>query len=414
MKEKQNISLAMTNTLDTNKLFSEPEYALLRQSMGYSDNKAFSDKSISEQEIDCAYLIDIAEKHGLSPLLYLFLNEHKHSLPDSVLAQLRERYQANALRNRILTKELVEVLNLLNAHDIASLAYKGPSLALHAYGDLSQRQFGDLDILVNEDDVQKASELLRQRHYQRSIPELTPRQELSFIHTAHEHTFISPDQLIHIDLHWSLSNRRFPFQMPTETPFKHAQSCEWQGDNIDHIATQDLLLILCMHANKDLWRKLVWVCDIDRLIRKHDNIDWKLLVQQAKHAHCEKMLYMALRFAYDMLKTPVPDEILKAASIIAPINKGEKVLQISMRYVPPVKTYLQCMAVQPYILSTCDTWIDRFLYITRSLVTPTECDMMKFNIPPTLHFLYYFTTFVRKISFCTTRFFKRLIFNREQ
>lgn len=406
----------MTNTLtlNTNTLFKQPEYALLRQSMGYSDKKTLPDPRIPEHDIDWTYLLDLAEKHGLSPLLFLFLNEHNQSVPDTILDQLRERYQANALRNRILTTELIEVLKLFNDHEITPLAYKGPSLTLHAYDDLSQRQFGDLDILINEEYVQKASELLKQRHYHRAIPELTTRQEQSFIHTGHEHTFISPDQLIHIDLHWSLSNRRFPFLMATDTLFKRAQNCQWQGSNINHIATQDLLLILCMHANKDLWRKLIWICDIDRIIRKYDNIDWKLLVQQAKYAHCEKMLYIALRFSYDILKTPIPDEILKSASIIAPIKQGEKVLQISMRYYQPVKTYLQCMAIQPYILSTCDTWSDRILYISRSLVTPTECDMMKFNIPPTLHFLYYFTTFVRKISFCTTRFFKRLIFNREQ
>jgi len=303
------------------------------------------------------------------------------------------------------------VLDLLENHGISALAYKGPSLTLQAYNSLEHRQFGDLDILISTKHVKLACDLLGQRHYHRTIPPLTATKEADFIRTDHEHEFISPDQLIHIDLHWSLSTRRFPFHIEINGLFNRAQTCFWNNKPINTIGSQDMLLLLCMHANKDLWRKLVWICDIDRFIRKHDMIDWALLAQQARESRCEKALYTALLMTHEILKTPVPGDILTLARSKKLIKHGARALQLSMEEVKPVKTYLQCLAIEPYILALCDTWSERYYFIVRTLVTPTECEMMNIRIPRRLHFIYYIITPIRKIFFCSARFFKRLILN---
>lgn len=402
-----------TNThshIDTSIFYSSPEYALLLHSMVHLNETSGTEKYINNA-IDWLYLIDIADHHGLLPMLNHALNDVRKSVTESTLSLLNDRYQANLLRNRILTDELATLLELFNKHDIPALAYKGPSLALDAYSDLAMRQFGDLDILIQPNHVHKASELLISRQYHRSIAKLTPTQENDFIRTAHEHNFISPDQLIHIDLHWSLSNQRFPFQLSQNELFTRSQSLTWQGRTIEHIGAQDLLLILCMHANKDLWRKLVWVCDIDQLIRKHADIDWQLLVKQAELYRCKKMLYMALCICHDLLNTPVPEDLLISARTKTLVKKGNKALAISINDARPINTYLQCMAIQPHILSVCDTWYIRLRYITLSLITPTECDMHRHQIPHILHFIYYIITPIRKLLFCSTRAIKRFIFN---
>jgi hypothetical protein len=38
--------------------------------------------------------------------------------------------------------------------------FKGPALAVQAYGDLSLRQYDDLDLLIHEADVPRAYQLL--------------------------------------------------------------------------------------------------------------------------------------------------------------------------------------------------------------------------------------------------------------
>ena len=61
---------------------------------------------------------------------------------------------------------MVSLLELFEQNQIPAVPYKGPALSVGIYGKLSLRQFADLDILVPEKNVGKATELLIDRGYQ--------------------------------------------------------------------------------------------------------------------------------------------------------------------------------------------------------------------------------------------------------
>ena len=58
-------------------------------------------------------------------------------------------FTANAL-SRVITRmaELQRVMEVLGATGVPVLALKGPALAVQAYGDVSLRSYGDVDVLV--------------------------------------------------------------------------------------------------------------------------------------------------------------------------------------------------------------------------------------------------------------------------
>jgi len=118
-------------------------------------------KILIQSKIDWAYLIQTATRHGVMSLLYQSLSTTcQEAVPKTNLAQLRDYSHSNALHNLFLTKELFKLLNLFESHSIPAIPFKGPVLAVSAYGNLSLRQIGDLDILVRERDFHKAKELL--------------------------------------------------------------------------------------------------------------------------------------------------------------------------------------------------------------------------------------------------------------
>ena len=51
----------------------------------------------------------------------------------------------------LLTSELIKIMKLLEENDIKAIAFKGPTLAQLAYGDVTLRQYVDLDLLVELD-----------------------------------------------------------------------------------------------------------------------------------------------------------------------------------------------------------------------------------------------------------------------
>jgi hypothetical protein len=95
-------------------------------------------RTLLQQDIDWAYLIQTAAQHGIIPLLYQSLNT---TCPEAVtkanLAQLRNYFHTNAQRNLFLTKELLKLLNLFESRSIPAIPFKGSVLAVSAYGNLS-------------------------------------------------------------------------------------------------------------------------------------------------------------------------------------------------------------------------------------------------------------------------------------
>ena len=307
---------------------TRPEQALLLQCMLHPSELQTHPLLLASEEIDWSYLTEIAELHGLIPLLFQFLKSQDNiQPPEEIWRLLQAQYQANLLRNRVLSQELVTIMHQFASYGIEALAYKGPSLTVSVYGDLGLRHFGDLDVLIHETDVVMADEILSGNDYNRVIPPLSPVKEREFLRTDHEHEFISADRMVHIDLHWRLSTRRFPSQFAVQPLFDHAETMTLSGSTISLISAQDLLLLLCMHASKDLWRKFVWVCDIDRLVRTRPDIEWDALVQKARSSRCERMLYLGLLIANRLVHTPIPLQILSAAESYGLTNSNRPPLR---------------------------------------------------------------------------------------
>jgi hypothetical protein len=120
-------------------------------------------------DLDWTSLIRLALRHRVLPLVYRGLQTFSADLiPPAIHAQLHHHYHANAQRNLLLAGTLLKLLRVLETHRIPAIPYKGPVLALAAYGNLALRQFGDLDLpdlLVRKQDAERATDLLLTQGY---------------------------------------------------------------------------------------------------------------------------------------------------------------------------------------------------------------------------------------------------------
>src|SRR5260370_31279030 len=97
-----------------------------------------------QADLDWEYLLRLADRHCLIPLLYVHLNEAaSSSVSPQVMSQLRNVNHRNTRSNLFRTGELIKVLEFLEANDVQAIPFKGPTLALWGYGDVGLRQFGD-------------------------------------------------------------------------------------------------------------------------------------------------------------------------------------------------------------------------------------------------------------------------------
>src|SRR6185295_16083846 len=150
-------------------------------------------REVAAGEVDWDYLFQLARRHSIVPLVYIQLAQHASDLvPQQFLSKLKKHYFENSARNTLLTAELCRLINLFREEGIEAIPYKGPVLALFAYGNLAFRRFVDLDVIVKKSDVLKARDILLASGYTLS-KSLSPSQQEMLLRTQHNLQF-SRDQ----------------------------------------------------------------------------------------------------------------------------------------------------------------------------------------------------------------------------
>ncbi len=263
--------------------------------------------------LDWEFILGKAYWHALTPLLFRNLRECcADRVPPAVLQQLESHYLASAKRNLFLTAELIRVLRILESADISAVSYKGPALAALAYGDVALRKFCDLDLVIRPRDILRAKSLLIKHGYQwhRHPSQVTGPGEIRKNRFWHEYNFVHPDSNSVIDLHWGISNQRFPFDIDLDDLWEDLVPARLLSQDVRVFPAPALLLFLCVHGSKDLWWKRIgWICDIAELLRSNPDLDWSYSFRLARQTGTRRALLLGLALARELLQVPLPGEI---------------------------------------------------------------------------------------------------------
>lgn len=258
--------------------------------------------------LDWSHLIQISARHGVLPLLYLAFHDNRsESIPHDVLRSLADSFHRTAIYNYSMTRELLRILDLFKAHGISSLPFKGPIIAYCIWGDLSMRQFGDLDILVSLNDVTRAEELLRGVGYQ-SDHQLNEGQQAVILESKYHLHFRNPQSGCNVEIHWRLSGSVMPSQVDLDGLWGRAVNVRFFGRNVLTMSKEDLLLVLCEHGARHTWDRLTWICDVALLMKSQD-MNWPGILKWSQNAGSERALLLGLLLAKEILGAIIPDSL---------------------------------------------------------------------------------------------------------
>jgi hypothetical protein len=359
------------------------------------------------EDLDWNYLLQMARRHGVRPLLFWHLDAaHSGVVPKSVWEQLRDYFNTNVRRNLFLTGELLRVLRAFEAQDIPAVPYKGPVLAASVYGNLGLREFVDIDVLVRKQDVFRAQGLLLAEGY-RPQYWLTPAQETAFLHYNCEHSFVHSNGGSSVDLHWAIAERHFSFPLDPEGLWGRLDRISLGGRDVCTLSPEDLLLILCVQGFKDAWERLKYICDVAEVIRVHQDMDWGRLVEQADATGARRTLFLGLALASDLLGTTLPEEIAQRVQTDPAVRTlarriHRRLFQASggsPRRFPEIM-------FRPIHVQMRERLRDKVRYCVRSASTHTVGDWMALPLPRPLFSLYYVLRPIRLVGKYGGRIFK--------
>jgi hypothetical protein len=265
--------------------------------------------NLVQENLDWTYLLKTAQQHRVMPLLHQSLNAVcPETVPQSIRDRLRISFHLNTIHNLFLTEELLRLVELFAARNIPAIPFKGPTLAVYAYGDLGFRQCSDLDIVVHKQDIFKAKDLLMAQGYQNRY-EMSSYQEAERLRQDHEYDLVHKNGKVAVDLHWGFTQIDIPFPLNPKYLWQRLQPISLAGKTIPNAAPEDLLLILCVNGCKECWQTLNRICDIAELIRNHPELNWEQAIEQARRLGSQRMLIIALFLAKDLLGTVLPESV---------------------------------------------------------------------------------------------------------
>ena len=103
-------------------------------------------------------------------------------LPDDLVEFLSKHTEAARERNRLTLSQIQEVTSLLNTHGISPIFTKGAAHHLsNLYEDPAERLMGDIDLLVQPDQVLKTWKVLKMNGYKEKNDPRTPTLTKAFI-----------------------------------------------------------------------------------------------------------------------------------------------------------------------------------------------------------------------------------------
>ncbi len=343
------------------------------------------------EDIDWGYLLQIADRHGLTPLLFRTLrNSCADSVPSGVLADLQADFRLNTVRNLYLLDELLSVLGLLEANQIPVVSLKGPLLALSLYDNVDLRQCADLDIFVSSNDVARAEGLLKERQY-------TCEHIGAFFPEYHFQSGATT-----IDLHWHIMPLYFSLNWRIEHLLQNSITASFADQKVRYLKEEDTLLILCMYAAKELWElRLVYVTDISELIQKRQELDWAYIEERAGLLGIQRILLLGLRLASELLGAALPTEVAKAAyrdkavhAMAARVRSG----MFSPPTDPSQSLLVRQMLVHPRARERLRDKVASYFSSAQVLVGPNERDRAFVRLPSYLSFAYYLLRPIRVMA----------------
>lgn len=342
-------------------------------------------------ELDWAHVESAARRHGILPIVFEQLTEHRDSVPEDTLSSLEAATREIAQRNLLLLEETLTLLDGFDSYGLRAVPYKGPVLGATLYGDVSLRQSLDIDLLVDADDVAMGETLLLESGYERDERQQRYDRVLGGNGALHHQTFYRSEQGLKVELHRRLTSHWMVNSLRLADLLDSLESVAVHGESVSVLAPENRLLALCVHGTKHNWERLEWLCDVAELVSQRE-VDWELALARARVFGVERPVLIGLYLVSDLLDVSLSDAVTQAVDPDVGVSAIAHAMVDWALDADSEPQPLQNVRVQ---LRTLDGPAARLQAVLRLAFVPTAADIDTVQLPSMLGSLYYLVRPVR-------------------
>ena len=337
---------------------------------------------------DWPAFVAMARAHRMAPMAYRSLEEAQAAVPSATHEQLAATYERNLCQSMVAASELLAVLAAFEHEQIRTMPFKGIVLAASTYPDTGMRACGDLDLLIYRHDLDRAKAILRERGFRPVSAEFRghPVAE-SETNLNHEDTLLRPHDGMIIELRWKLNfiYGRYGRDLGLDWAWQGRRTVQLNGAAVPGMSPEKNLLMLCMHASRHIWSRLLWICDIAHLIASSPDLDWDSVESQARVLGLWKPLALGVLLAHRLVGCPLDRPLLVS------LQQDRTVLRLVQHFEKHVLTMpgVGPAGRLPYNFLLLDIRDRMRVLFTPSIFKPNELDRaaLKFLVPQPLYYL---------------------------
>jgi Uncharacterised nucleotidyltransferase len=254
-------------------------------------------KDIMNLPLNWEGVLESALSQGIAPLLCHNLKklQKSHFIPKKIMHKLERAYYANVARNMYHYEELKRILEAFSGKGVKVIVLKGAALDKSVYGDIGLRTFGDLDLLVKEDDLPYAKKIMSDLEYFFTSGKMSEewRKKKHF----HLMPYIQPDKNIVVEIHWHITGDSFHINI--DEWWEMAKVIKIDNCQALILSPEDMLIHLCLHLFNHGYNKITLrgLCDIfGTLTYYRKEINWQRFQDKVDKYKISKPVYTILYF----------------------------------------------------------------------------------------------------------------------
>lgn len=308
-------------------------------------------------------LFQLARSHRVHLLFGKTIKElFSEQSPEPFLQKLNREVLIASIRNMVFVNEILNIIDILKTSGIRAIPFKGAPLAQQAYGDITLRLFGDIDLLVDQNNIDQLKDIFTNLGYTIS-PNLPADLLKQYLKTQAYICLSRKKDGIVIDLQCDLTNKYnlIPFTLANIS--NNAFSQKLSETPITLLAYEDTLINLCIHSSSHSWIFLEYITSIAHLIQRNP-INWDRVMATAKQLKAVKMVLSGLFLSNELYNVHVPEWILLKAKNDKEIVKLTKNIFTSLDTPVSNSSHIP-QKFNTFHLRIRDSFSDRLQYLYR-------------------------------------------------
>ena len=254
-------------------------------------------------------------QHRLQPLLIRGLRAMDADVVEQTPDLKKYRGQQNKYTNESIQRlqALAQVSAALADKGIRMLSMKGPLLSMELYGDPSLRTSRDLDVMVPEEDLDRAGEILMELGYE---PEVNPfhktplRRKFYGVVDLEKHMVYQKENIC-LELHWKGSAQA---EENFDVQWEKREEQLILGKRIAVLGMDDRYPALIVHAAEHGFHRLRWLLDLYEL-QKKPAFSWEKVYRQLKAQDLGELLLETVIVMYRMALPGLKDVAFDGVSV---------------------------------------------------------------------------------------------------